>query len=53
MICRAWLEFTEQFGKKIPKLSYIFPSSGSKGCGGGSTSSDLDDSGKEEEMYYN
>ncbi len=53
MICRAWLEFTEQFGKKVPKISYIFPSSGSKGCGGGSTSSELDDSSKEEELYYN
>jgi hypothetical protein len=53
MICKAWLEFTEQFGKKIPKISYIFPSSGTKGFGEGSTSSDLDDTGKEEEMYYN
>jgi hypothetical protein len=53
MICRAWLEFTEQFGKKVPKISYIFPNSGSKGCGGGSTSSELDDSSKEEELYYN
>jgi hypothetical protein len=53
MICKAWLEFTEQFGKKIPKISYIFPSSGTKGCGEGSSSSDLDDTGKEEEMYYN